>query len=85
MLAKANKSQLSAQIKKVQGGSMPGGGGEVYNGVGRETNALVRCSICNNAAQPVSFQLQQFRTTAKGNKYKIYICDIRSGTFKYGG
>lgn len=43
---------------------------------GWNTNALVRCSICNNAAQPVSFQLQQFRTTAKGNKYKIYICAI---------
>lgn len=89
MLAKANKSQLSAQIKKVQGGSMLG---EVYKGVwglwvGKEweANALVRCSICNNAAQPVSFQLQQFRTSAKGNKYKIYIYDIRSGTFKYGG
>lgn len=88
MLAKANKSQLSAQIKKVQGGSMLG---EVYKGVwglwvGKEweANALVRCSICNNAAQPVSFQLQQFRTSAKGNKYKIYIYDIRSGTFKYG-
>lgn len=36
MLAKANKSQLSAQIKKVQGSSMPGGGGAgvVYNGEG---------------------------------------------------
>jgi len=45
------------------------GKGRLKKKTENRANALVRRSIYNNAVQPVSFQLQQFRTAAKRMKH----------------